>query len=50
MRVLLVGPDFEENLSIRGLAAALHDAGFECESSRCRRAIGVQCHSHLIWK
>jgi len=29
MRVLLVGPDFEENLSIRYLSAALLDAGYQ---------------------
>ncbi|MGE0791901.1 MAG: radical SAM protein [Sandaracinaceae bacterium] len=30
-RTLLVGPDFEDNLSIRYLSAALHEAGFDAE-------------------
>src|SRR5471032_2465071 len=33
MRVLLVGPDSEDNLSIRYLSAALHAAGHEGELS-----------------
>jgi anaerobic magnesium-protoporphyrin IX monomethyl ester cyclase len=34
MRVLLVGPEREENLSLRYLAASLHAAGHEADLAR----------------
>src|SRR5262249_5443729 len=33
MRVLLLGPDFEDNLSVRYLSSALHEAGIDAELS-----------------
>jgi radical SAM superfamily enzyme YgiQ (UPF0313 family) len=38
MRILLVGPDHEDNLSIRYLSAALHAAGHEAELARFNSA------------
>src|SRR4051812_19682996 len=42
MRVLLVGPDFEDNLSVRYLSSALHDAGIEAELSAFNEASDIE--------
>jgi len=50
MRVILVGPDIEENLSIRYLATALRNAGHRCRIADFRRSEDIPGIAHLILK